>query len=697
MQNYLRLVLKTDKNPGAAYKLDPDRSYFGPAKAFPENVVVEADETFASEQPQSETSVIVDNVPDARSVQIRIKYNIVQVPAAGSYMPRIADDRVGYFPDILLNYSSDKVTERQLRYILRWNIARHPMIYYIGNTVPVEYREPIRQALLTWNDAFAKIGFPNTVQVRDQPDDSGWDEDDIRYNVVHWLTQSNSGGYAEAGSVFDPRTGEIIKTSIVIDADLLNTFHLSGTDFAAPARTPLRGFAAEQAEYGAGAHASMAFGAWALSSMGSSPPGQAPPGYLDDFLRYVVLHESGHNWGLQHNFIASQAYSAAQLQSKAFTTQNGLSTSVMAYIPPNIWPKGTPNGAYWQTALGPYDYYAIHWGYATVPDAKTPELEIPTLRQWSSKWSDPTYRFASDEDVDWATGHAIDPRVSQWQLTGDNLSWCEAQMRIGRTLIDGLERRFSVPGETHDPQRIAFAYALRPYVICSGIASHYIGGEYLSRAHVGDPGAALPLVGVPRTESQRAFRILDTSLLDEQAWQLQPELLRSMVYTEWEIGQAPWQYNPPDRHDMPVATIIERLQEATLAYMFQPILLQRLDDASMKYKRGATMSLSDLFVWTYQAVYGDLRNGGVAKAAEIRRNLQQWYVRKLAQMILAPAAGTPYDAQSLSRANLVLLQDEVARAQHAKGLDTLTSAHLASLTAVAHQALSAQRMLAQRR
>jgi hypothetical protein len=117
----------------------------------------------------------------------------------------------------------------------------------------------------------------------------------------------------------------------------------------------------------------------------------------------------------------------------------------------------------------------------------------------------------------------------------------------------------------------------------------------------------------------------------------------------------------------------------------------------MKYKRGATMSLSDLFVWTYQAVYGDLRNGGVAKAAEIRRNLQQWYVRKLAQMILAPAAGTPYDAQSLSRANLVLLQDEVARAQHAKGLDTLTSAHLASLTAVAHQALSAQRMLAQRR
>ena len=268
-------------------------------------------------------------------------------------------------------------------------------------------------------------------------------------------------------------------------------------------------------------------------------------------------------------------------------------------------------------------------------------------------------------------------------------------MRIGQTLIDGLERRFSVPDETHDQQRVAFANALRPYLICTGIASHYIGGEYLSRAHVGDPGAALPLVGVPRAESQRAFTMLDTNLLDERAWQLQPRLLRSMVYAEWGVGQAPWQYDPSDRHDMPVATIVEHLQETTLAYMFQPILLQRLDDASMKYKRGATMSLSDLFVWTHQAVYGDLGKGGVAQAGEIHRNLQQWYVRKLAQLILAPAAGTPYDAQSLARADLVLLQSQVARAQHARGLDSLTSAHLASLTAIAHQALSAQRTLAE--
>ena len=45
------------------------------------------------------------------------------------------------------------------------------MVYYISNTVPMQYRETIRKALLTWNDAFAKIGYPNAVVVKDQPAD----------------------------------------------------------------------------------------------------------------------------------------------------------------------------------------------------------------------------------------------------------------------------------------------------------------------------------------------------------------------------------------------------------------------------------------------------------------------------------------------------------------------------------------------
>ena len=123
----------------SAYRLDDARSYFGTTKAFPENVIVEADQTFTSAQPPD----VFDNVIDARAIQMDVKYNIAKAPALGSYMPRIADDRVGYYPNIQLEYDADNVHERQVRYIVRWNIARHPMVYYISNTVPVQYREPI--------------------------------------------------------------------------------------------------------------------------------------------------------------------------------------------------------------------------------------------------------------------------------------------------------------------------------------------------------------------------------------------------------------------------------------------------------------------------------------------------------------------------------------------------------------------------
>lgn len=691
MQNYLRLSLDTDHNPMGAYRLDPQRSYFGQSKAFPDNVIIEADQTFESFAPQSEAGTVINNVPDPRSVQIRIKYNIVQAPKAGSYMPRIADDRVGYYPNILLDYSRDNVHERQLRYMLRWNIARHPMVYYIANDVPAAYRSTIKSALLTWNSAFARIGIPNAVIVKDQPNDPNWDEDDIRYNTVHWLTQSNSNGYAQAGVVFDPRTGELIKTSIVIDADLMYTGYSEGENFAGPARTDLHGFAAHEAAFAEGARNSMNFGLWALRGMGATGWNSAPPGYALQFLRYIVLHESGHNWGLQHNFIGTQAYTNKELQSLAFTSRNGISNSVMDYIPANLWPKGTPNGTYFQEVLGPYDYYAIHWGYATIPGAHTPQAELPTLRRWATKWSDPHYRYENDEDVQWFDGHAIDPRVNMWDLSNDNLTWCQGQLRIGEALMNSLATRYNVIGETHEPLRTGFRYAVSPFAGCATIASHYIGGEYLSRAHIGDPGSTLPLQAVPRSQSQRAFTMLDRYLLGEGAWKFSPHLLRSMVYTEWvtDFTQAPWQYNPPQRHDVPVVAMVNGMQIRTIDGFFNPTTLQRLDEASLKYAKGSAMTLTDLFSWTHHAVYGDLTDGHAAQAGEIHRTLQQWYTRKLAQLVLAPAPGTPYDAQSLARADLVTLQGEIAHAQHAGGLDAMTQAHLASLGQVVHQALSA--------
>ncbi|MGH6741304.1 MAG: DUF5117 domain-containing protein, partial [Bradyrhizobium sp.] len=135
-----------------AYRLDPSRSFFSTTKAFPENDVLRVDQTWTSSNPQR-----IDNAPDARSIEVLMTYNFIQAPADG-YVPRIADPRVGYFSQPLINFSTDQVlTGRTVHYIARWNFgqrtssapfrATHPLVFYLASDIPYQYRATVRAAL----------------------------------------------------------------------------------------------------------------------------------------------------------------------------------------------------------------------------------------------------------------------------------------------------------------------------------------------------------------------------------------------------------------------------------------------------------------------------------------------------------------------------------------------------------------------
>ncbi|HXW50414.1 MAG TPA: zinc-dependent metalloprotease, partial [Candidatus Acidoferrales bacterium] len=700
----LSAVLKgvtNTEDPEQQYHLDPDRTLFGPTKAFPDNTIVTADQTWACDNPQ-----VVDNVPDPRTLLVRMAYNFVLPPNDGDYMPRLADPRVGYFDTAFLNFATDSDYTRVKHYAIRWNMqpsdpskpmspAKHPMIYYMSDNVPYQYRDSIRKGILHWNAAFERIGISNAIQVLDQPSDPNYDPDDVRYNTIIWLTESNSGGYAAESQIWDPRTGQEIRTNIVIDADVMSFANTSWQFLTQPtaggAGNQLNGL---DVAYAIGKEREASFGRIALAAMGHPLTGSALATYNDQMLQSFVVHESGHGFGLQHNFMASMAYTAKQVQSLAFTEKYGVATSVMEYSPLNLWPKGYPQGTYWQTVLGPYDYHAIHWGYARVPGARTPEEEVPTLNRWASVWSNPLFRFASDEDVDYASAHAIDPRVAQWDLTNDPLSWGETQLKLTHDLFSGLDRHWPELGNSYDQERAAFGTVFQVYLIAATWPEHYIGGEYLSRALPGDPGAQPPLVQVPRAEELHAFQLLDKYLFSDGAWSISPVTLNRLVYSEWESNpSAVWAYNPQPRHDMPVAEMAEGLAEQQLARMFQPLMLERVDDLALKAKPGSTMSLTDLFDWTQRSLFGDLHDPKLQTIGEVHRAIQQWYARKLVQIWLAPDPGTPYDGQSMARAELVDLQGTLAGALGRSGLDEVTRAHLASLQDVVTRALTARQMV----
>ncbi len=89
----------------------------------------------------------------------------------------------------------------------------------------------------------------------------------------------------------------------------------------------------------------------------------------------LIAHEVGHTLGLRHNFRASAMLSPADLNNLEVTRQKGLVGSVMDYSAVNLAPQGTKQGDYFTHRIGPYDEWAIAFGYtptnAFVPHAET--------------------------------------------------------------------------------------------------------------------------------------------------------------------------------------------------------------------------------------------------------------------------------------------------------------------------------------
>ena len=661
--DYSAVFMQSIPNPMHGYHLDPTRTFFSGAKAFPKNDVLHVRQTWASFDPN-----LIDNAPDPRSVEVGMTYNILALPN-DNFKPRLYDPRVGFFSIPRLDFASDTHETRNLNYIIRWNfkpatpgqpsIATNPLVFSIGNDVPLAYRSTIRDALLTWNDAFRKIGILDAVKVEQLPANA--DPENLAYNVVRWVDTTKPQYGAEALIIGDPRTGEEINVGINVDA-IEGTAGRVYRFLIAPARGLPDTAAAEQK-------------------------------FVLDVIRGTVLHESGHDFGLQHNFISAFAYTAKDMQSKAFTDKYGLSTSVMAYNPLNLWPKGTPQGEYEQIVLGPDDYHDIQYWYGYIPNATTPRSELPQLDKWASQWTNPLYRFASDEDVSFGDGHAVDPRVAQFMLTNHPLQWCAGQVTMMRGLMNAVLARFPTYGHPYDEARLAFTYPFNDDMRCAVMAAHTIGGEYLSRSQRSDPHAILPLTAVSRHQEVRAWNMLASELFDDNAWHFNGEVLRSLTYSEVSsFTNGTWAYDPTPRHDVPVVEMVGGAQNAALDEIFAPLTLQRIDDLHTKYRANSTMSLSDLFDWSRATIFGDIANGAVARDGVIKRNLQIAFAKRLAALWLAPKPGTPSDAQALARAQLRDLEGAVAAGLRNKALNEMTRAHLTALRAIARAALHAHAM-----
>ena len=98
-----------------------------------------------------------------------------------------------------------------------------PIVYHLDRAAPEPVRTALKEGARWWAEAFDAAGFVNAFRVEDLP--VGADPLDVRYNVIHWVHRATRG-WSYGASVVDPRTGEILKGSVLLGSLRVRQDHL---------------------------------------------------------------------------------------------------------------------------------------------------------------------------------------------------------------------------------------------------------------------------------------------------------------------------------------------------------------------------------------------------------------------------------------------------------------------------------------
>jgi hypothetical protein len=603
-----------------------DKTKFLSIRSYPQNtdVVVEYVYDNPSSSPRSSSELA-----DGRSVSIKMQHSLVEVPQSG-YRPRCDDPRIGYFSRQVNDMTSTSATPYK-DIIQRWHLEKkepgtalsepvEPITWWLENTTPHEYRETIKSAVLAWNEAFEVAGFKNAIEVKIQPDDAEWDAGDIRYNVIRWTSSPTPpfGGYGP--SFVNPRTGQIMGADIMLEFIYLTNrlkleklFNTAGIEISAETESHSENFCSA----GDHLHMSTLFGLSALSAF-DTPEAQKEE-YIKQSLYYLVLHELGHTLGLNHNMKASQLYSPDEINNKDLTMKNGLTASVMDYPSVNIALDKTKQGQYFTMKPGPYDKWAIEYGYSeALVNQKEEKQRLKTILARST---DPALMFGNDADDMRMPGKGIDPRVMIGDMSNDVIRYASDRIQLCEKVSSKLIDRYAVQDESYHQLRNAYLVMTTEINNSASAISRYIGGVYVDRSFVGQSGAKKPFTPVSLKDQKRAMDALAKNIFGINAFTCHEKL-----YSYLQMQRRGFNFmagtEDPKIHDR-----ILLIQENVLNHLLHPVVLQRISDTELY---GNTYKISEVLNDLTNGIFKDDLNGNVNS---FRQNLQSEYTKRLINIV----------------------------------------------------------------
>jgi hypothetical protein len=495
--------------------MDATRTFLEKAVSYPQNVNVEVTATYTTADAAAAPAA-PDPAPAGRgraggrgpSATVLLHHSMIKLPEQ-PMMPRLFDERVGYFTQGLTDFGTGEVQQAQKRFITRYRLEKKdptaaisepvkPITYYVDPATPKKWVPCVSAGIVAWQPAFEAAGFKNGIIAKEAPskaEDPDWSGEDVRYSTIVYLPSTTEN--AVGPHVHDPRSGEILEADVQYYHNVMNLAKNWYFVQASP-----------------------------LDTRAQQLP--LPDDLMCTLVTYVVAHEVGHTLGFQHNMKASSTYTIDQIRNPAWVKENSHTPTLMDYSRFNYvaQPEDKIDPKDLVPKIGPYDKWATHWGYAPIPNAKTPEQEKPTLDAWAREQdAKPYLRFSTEGqgttdpgDNTEAVGDA--DAVTATSLGIKNLS------RVSEMLVSATSYKTGAPW---DELEEVYGRMVGQWTTEMGHVVKLIGGYDSQQKHIGQDGPRF--VTVPKARQQEALRFLMENAFTTPAFMIRPDILRRIQPT----------------------------------------------------------------------------------------------------------------------------------------------------------------------
>lgn len=540
-----------------------DRSFVLSMDAYPTNIEIKSVKTY-SMGGGGEGSPSGPNIGATFEIS-----NSVMVLPKTPMETRASDPRVGFYGDSYKVFSDaqQKVEEKQFTVRVRLepkDLKRYkagelvepkaPIVYYVDPATPKQWRPYIIQGINDWNQAFEAAGFKNAIVGKEWPEnDTTMNIDDARYKIVRYFP--STAPFASGIRLNDPRTGEILQAYVGWSHSQITFLHHM--------------YMVQAGAVDAGAR-SMKFSDELMGAL----------------IRADITREIGHTLGLRDNIGSSSTILFDKLKDKKWLETHPYNNSIMDFNHYNYvaQPQDQVGRKGLIPQIGPYDKWAIKWGYSYT-NANDFAGDKNIRLKWIEENVKPNSSLWYAAFDSGAASDPTDPSVVYEDLSNDAMKAGEQGIKNLKVVMSNLLKWTKTANEPYyNASEIYNVVGIQYAFLIRNVYAN-IGGVHENFKTAGQTGDVYALV--PKSVQKAAVAFLGKEVFTTPKWLIDPNVLNKFSKPAMKDKILDWQEN-------------------TILYAISDARLYRLNVQAMRFGNEKAYSVDEYLTDLNKALWGEL-------------------------------------------------------------------------------------------